>query len=145
MKILYTFLLLLLIHSNTQAQLSQNEKRIVEYINAHFGESEELLIESVNINSGTLNTEGVKKVGAIYRRELDKLGFITEWVNLPDSLRRAGHLVATRKGSQGKRLFLIGHLDTVFELDMAFSPYTKLNDSTATGQGVNDMKGVIWS
>ena len=77
------------------------------------------------------------KVGAIYRRELDKLGFTTEWVNLPDSLRRAGHLVATRKGSQGKRLFLIGHLDTVFELDMAFSPYTKLNDSTATGQGVN--------
>jgi glutamate carboxypeptidase len=140
MKAFYLFLLLIIAQS-ASAQLSRNEKKIIEYIRAHYSESEELLIESVNINSGSLNTEGVKKVGAVYRRELDKLGFITEWVALPDSLGRAGHLVATRKGSQGKRLFLIGHLDTVFELDMAFSPYQKLNDSTATGQGVNDMKG----
>lgn len=136
-----SLLILFLIVQTAQAQLSQDEKKIIDYIRANFSESEELLIETVNINSGTLNTEGLKKVGAVYRRELDKLGFITEWVVLPDSLRRAGHLVATRKGTQGKRLFLLGHLDTVFELDMLFSPYTKLNDSTATGQGVNDMKG----
>ncbi|HVW59552.1 MAG TPA: M20/M25/M40 family metallo-hydrolase, partial [Puia sp.] len=37
--------------------------------------------------------------------------------------------------------FLIGHLDTVFEPDMPAGPYTVLDDSTATGQGVNDMKG----
>ncbi|MEY3947888.1 MAG: hypothetical protein RL512_699, partial [Bacteroidota bacterium] len=37
--------------------------------------------------------------------------------------------------------FLIGHLDTVFEPDMPTNPFTLLNDSTATGQGVNDMKG----
>jgi glutamate carboxypeptidase len=141
MKAFFAIILFLFVSLSTQAQLSEDEKNIIEYIKKHFGESEELLIESVNINSGTLNVEGVKKVGAVYRRELDKLGFSTEWVSLPDSLRRAGHLVATRKGSQGKRLFLIGHLDTVFELDMAFSPYTKLNDSIATGQGVNDMKG----
>jgi glutamate carboxypeptidase len=141
MKLILAVLMVILVHSSVQAQLSQDEKNIIGYIKKHFGESEELLIESVNINSGTLNVEGVKKVGSVYRREFDKLGFSTEWVSLPDSLRRAGHLVATRKGSQGKRLFLIGHLDTVFELDMAFSPYTKLNDSTATGQGVNDMKG----
>lgn len=131
----------LFIAHSVQAQLSSDEKKIIEYVNSHLAESEQLLIESVNINSGTLNTEGVKKVGAVYRRELDKLGFLTEWVSLPDSLRRAGHLVATRKGTQGKRLFLLGHLDTVFELEMLFSPYTKLTDSTATGQGVNDMKG----
>lgn len=131
----------LFIAHSVQAQLSSDEKKIIDYVNSHLAESEQLLIESVNINSGTLNTEGVKKVGAVYRRELDKLGFLTEWVSLPDSLRRAGHLVATRNGTQGKRLFLLGHLDTVFELEMLFSPYTKLTDSTATGQGVNDMKG----
>ena len=53
MKIFYTFLFLFLVHSNIQAQLSKDEKSIIEYIKAHFGESEELLIESVNINSGT--------------------------------------------------------------------------------------------
>jgi glutamate carboxypeptidase len=134
MKAFYLFLLLIIAQSAT-AQLSFDEKKIIEYIKANYAGSEELLIESVNINSGTLNVDGVRKVGAVYRRELDKLGFTTEWINLPDSLRRAGHLVASRKGTQGKRLFLIGHLDTVFELDMEFSPYQKLNDSTATGQG----------
>ncbi|MEJ7779315.1 MAG: M20/M25/M40 family metallo-hydrolase [Daejeonella sp.] len=140
MKNLLTILLLFIAQSSI-AQLRADEKKIIAYINAHLNESEQLLIESVNINSGTLNIEGVKKVGAVYRKALDEIGFATEWVALPDSLRRAGHLVATIKGTQGKRLFLLGHLDTVFELDMAFSPYTKLNDSTATGQGVNDMKG----
>jgi glutamate carboxypeptidase len=140
MKNIFTILLLFIAQSAI-AQLSGDEKKIIAYINSHLGESEQLLIESVNINSGTLNVEGVKKVGAVYRKELDKIGFVTEWVPLPDSLKRAGHLVASIKGTQGKRLFLLGHLDTVFELDMAFSPYTKLNDSTATGQGVNDMKG----
>jgi glutamate carboxypeptidase len=33
---------------------------------------------------------------------------------LPDSLQR-GHLVATKKRNYGKRIFIIGHLDTVFE------------------------------
>ena len=101
----------------------------------------QLLKESVNINSGTFNIEGVKRVGELYGRELKALGFTVEWVSLPDSLKRAGHLVAHRKGKRGKKLFLIGHLDTVFEPDMAPNPYTILNDGTATGQGINDMKG----
>ena len=49
--------------------------------------------------------------------------------------------MAQRKGKKGKKLFLIGHLDTVFEPDTPANPFTILNDSTATGQGVNDMKG----
>jgi glutamate carboxypeptidase len=49
--------------------------------------------------------------------------------------------VATKKGTKGKKLFFVGHLDTVFEKDMPFYPFTMINDSTATGQGVNDMKG----
>ncbi len=121
--------------------LSDAEKKIISYINLHIPDAEKLLADVVNINSGTLNKAGVKKVGAVFTKEFTKAGFTTEWVNLPDSLNRAGHLVATRKGKKGKRIFLIGHLDTVFEPDMPFSPYTKLNDSTATGQGANDMKG----
>ncbi len=36
---------------------------------------------------------------------------------------------------------LVGHLDTVFEPDMPANPFRMLNDTTATGQGVLDMKG----
>ena len=60
---------------------------------------------------------------------------------MPDSLQRAGHLVATKKGTKGKRIFIIGHLDTVFEPNMPANNWTMLNDSTATGQGAIDMKG----
>lgn len=112
------------------------------YVDNHTKDAVALLKESVDINSGTLNKEGVRKVGAVYARELEKLGFKTEWVNVPDALNRAGHLVATHAGKKGgKRIILIGHLDTVFEPDMPAGPFTMLNDSTATGQGVNDMKG----
>lgn len=121
--------------------LSKTEQQILKDLDADMSTTMQLLKESVNINSGTFNIEGVKKVGELYAKELKALGFIVEWISLPDSLKRAGHLVAYRKGKKGKKLFLIGHLDTVFEPDMTPNPYTILNDSTVTGQGVNDMKG----
>lgn len=121
--------------------LSITEQKIIVYINQHLPQAKQLLATTVNINSGTLNIDGVKKVGAIYAAELEKAGLKTEWVTFSDSLKRAGHLVATKKGSKGKRVFLIGHLDTVFEPDMPTNPWKILNDSTATGQGANDMKG----
>lgn len=121
--------------------LSRNEQQIVKNVDADMAATMQLLKESVNINSGTFNISGVKKVGELYGKAFKALGFTVEWISLPDSLKRAGHLVAYRKGKKGKKLFLIGHLDTVFEPDMAPNPYTLLNDGTATGQGINDMKG----
>jgi glutamate carboxypeptidase len=127
--------------ANTAQGLTKEEQQVMTWIDAHMPQAIEMLKESVNINSGTLNIDGVKKVGALFAKEFEKAGFATEWVAMPDSIRRAGHLVASRKSGKGKRLFLIGHLDTVFEPDMPANPFTMLNDSTATGQGVNDMKG----
>lgn len=127
-------------HAQTQT-LSKKEQQVLKNVDADIEATLQLLKESVNINSGTFNIEGVKKVGELYSKELAALGFTIEWVAMPDSLKRAGHLVAYRKGKKGKKLFLIGHLDTVFEPGMPANPYRMLNDSTATGQGVNDMKG----
>ncbi len=38
-------------------------------------------------------------------------------------------------------MLFIGHLDTVFEEDSPFQHWVRINDSTATGPGINDMKG----
>jgi glutamate carboxypeptidase len=122
-------------------RLTKTEQQLVDLIDKNYEETVALLEETVNINSGTLNMEGVREVGRVFEREFTKIGFETEWMTLPDSLKRAGHFVATRKGTKGKKLFFIGHLDTVFEKDMPFYPFTMVNDSTAKGQGVNDMKG----
>ncbi len=132
--------LLTVITAHTQ-NLSKAEKQILKNVDAGMPAAMALLAASVNINSGTFNIEGVKKTGALYAKELAALGFTVQWITLPDSLKRAGHLVTYRKGTKGKKLFLIGHLDTVFEPDMPANPFTILNDSTATGQGINDMKG----
>src|SRR6201992_1897931 len=97
----------LFVVAKTQAQLTPSEKKLIAYVNTHMDPAMQLLTTSVNINSGTLNIEGVKKVGALYAAELQKLGFTIQWVHEPDSLHRAGHLVATHKGKKGKKLFLI--------------------------------------
>lgn len=133
---------LLLITSSAYAQsLSKPEASVIATIKKQMPETEAFLEKVVNINSGSLNKEGVRTVGKLMSDELDKLGFKTEWITLPDSLNRAGHLVATRQGKKGKKLFLIGHLDTVFEKSLPMEPFTRVNDSTASGQGVNDIKG----
>lgn len=141
MRIVLLAMALLVLQIVSAQPLTKEEKAILARIDAQMPETLKLLEEMVNINSGTLNVSGVRKVGDLLDKAFQQAGFQTTWVSLPDSLRRAGHLVATRKGSKGRKLFLIGHLDTVFEPDMPANPYRKLNDSTVTGQGVNDMKG----
>ncbi|WP_296705389.1 M20/M25/M40 family metallo-hydrolase, partial [Algoriphagus sp.] len=122
-------------------KLAKVEEQLLAEVEKNYNSTVSLLEEVTNINSGSLNSEGVRAVSKVFEREFQKIGFETEWYKLPPEARRAGHFIATRKGTKGKKLFLIGHLDTVFEKDMPFTPFTFLNDSTATGQGVNDMKG----
>ena len=137
----YTIALCLLLWTScTFAQgLSDKEKEILNRVDANHTEALQFLETNVNINSGTMNFDGVRKVGENYMEAYDKLGFETSWIP-QDEVNRAGHFFAEQQGSQGKKLLLIGHLDTVFEEDSPFQKYEVLNDSVATGPGVNDMK-----
>jgi len=101
-----------------------------------------LLEKLVNQNSGSLNIDGVTKVGAMVRAELEPLGFKVEWVDMKET-GRAGHLIATHTGNgKGKRLLLIGHLDTVFEPESPFQKFVRTGDR-ASGPGIGDDKGGI--
>lgn len=121
--------------------LSPEEKQLLEIVDTHVDEAIDLLEATVNVNSGTMNHGGVREVGRMFAAEYEKIGFETRWEELPDSLNRAGHLWAERRGDRGKRVLIIGHLDTVFEADSPFQNYEKLDDTTAIGPGVEDMKG----
>ena len=122
------------------ASLSAEEQRMVEWVDAHSEEAIALLEETVNISSGTMNHDGVRKVGDVMRRELEALGLETEWIELPPEMERAGHLFGRKLDGSGKKFVLIGHLDTVFEADDDFQAFARDGD-TATGPGVEDMKG----
>ena len=135
----FIFIFFLIISVSLCAQVSKTEKKIIAAVDAHHQEALRLLEEVVNINSGSMNFEGVKKVGMIFKTKLDALGFQTKWVD-GKAWGRSGHLVAEHKG-KGKTMLLIGHLDTVFELTSPFQSFKMINDSTMSGPGVGDMKG----
>jgi len=132
---------LLVAVSSMQASsgLTPDERSLAGYIDTHNHEALALLERVVNINSGTQNFEGVREVGRAFRAELDALGFTTRWID-GASFKRAGHLVADHPGA-GPRILLIGHLDTVFEKDSSFQKFERLDERTARGPGIIDMKG----
>ena len=74
------------------------------------------------------------------RAELEPLGFKVQWLDMKTA-HRAGHLVARHPGSgRGKRLLLIGHLDTVFEADSPFQHWRR-DGNWGHGPGAADDKG----
>jgi glutamate carboxypeptidase len=124
--------------SANAVELTSEEQRMADWIDAHAEDAIALLEETVNIGSGTMNQDGVRAVGDVMRRELDALGLDTEWIEMPEEMNRAGHLFGRKDGS-GRKVLLIGHLDTVFESDDAFQAFVRDGD-TAVGPGVDDMK-----
>ena len=142
LRVLFPFLLWLIISLPLAAQkLSRQEKKILRSVEANNAEALQFLEDVVNINSGTLNLEGVEEVGRVFGDAFEAIGFESRWIPLPEEMNRAGHLFAETSGNKGKKLLLIGHLDTVFEKDSPFQKFEKINDSLAHAPGGNDMKG----
>lgn len=124
------------------AGLSGVERRMVAAVDASQDAQLGLLEQLVAINSGTMNFAGVEAVSRRLEPEFRALGFEVRWSPMAEA-GRAGHLIATHTGSgKGRRMLLIGHLDTVFEPDSPFKGYVR-SGNTVTGPGVNDMKGGI--
>lgn len=121
------------------AELSDTERQLTEVVDRRLPDAMALLEQAVEINSGSMNFEGVKKVGALFEQPLAELGFETRWVDGAE-FGRAGHLVA-RHGDTGPHLLLIGHLDTVFEPDSPFQHFERIGPDRAEGPGIIDMKG----
>ena len=101
-----------------------------------------LLETLVNIDSGTGDVEGGRRVLDVLAPRLEALGARVERVpaeipGLPDNL------VATLKGKGKAKILMIGHIDTVFEPGTAARwPYSVSGDR-ATGPGVGDEKGGV--
>ena len=121
--------------------LSADEVRMRSWVSQHHAEQVAFLQRVVDINSGTMNPAGVRAAGRAFGDELRALGFEVRWIDMPPSMQRAGHLFAERRGrgGRGKRLLLIGHLDTVFEGEG--QRFVRVDSNLAKGAGSGDMKG----
>ncbi|MBT8204875.1 MAG: M20/M25/M40 family metallo-hydrolase, partial [Eudoraea sp.] len=122
-------------------QLNRKEKKLINTVEKNNAEAIAFLEEVVNINSGTLNIKGVQEVGKVFADAFEEIGFSSRWIPMPEEMNRAGHLFAEIQGNTGKKLLLIGHLDTVFEENSPFQTFKRVNDSIAHAPGGNDMKG----
>jgi len=131
---LVTFLLTAApLHAQT---LSPEERQIASYVDLHLNEALAFFERIVNIDSTTENLAGVREVGKAFGSEFEPLGFTARWLDMPAGMNRAGHLLAERQGSRGKRLLLIGHLDTVLKGERFVR-----DGAVARGTAVSDMKG----
>lgn len=141
-RIVHACLLAALCSSSALASaLTREEQAIVAHVKEIKPRSIRLLEEIVNVNSGTMNFAGIKQVGDILRPKFEALGFSVRWID-GAPFGRAGHLVAHRDG-RGQHVLLIGHIDTVFEPNHPFQRFERIDEHTARGPGIADMKGGI--
>jgi glutamate carboxypeptidase len=123
--------------------LSPAEKAMVAYVDENVKGSNDLLEKLVNINSGTHDLEGVRAVAQVLMPQLSDLGLYVQWIPM-EQIEGFGVFFAEHPcpetGRCGKRMLLIGHMDTVFERTSSFQTYT-VKGNIGTGPGVNDMKG----
>ncbi|MSU66485.1 MAG: M20/M25/M40 family metallo-hydrolase [Opitutus sp.] len=120
----------------TFAALSPAEQALADWCNARQEEMTAMLEHTVKIDSPTENHVGVKQVGEFFGGELAALGFTSRMIAQPPEVNRADHLFSERTGKKGKRLLLIGHLDTV----LPGGKFTRDGD-IGRGSGVEDIKG----
>ena len=90
----------------------------------------------VEINSWTKNKSGVDKNGEIFARWMDELGYQLDTHHREDI---GNHLHFKSPKRDGKRMLLLGHIDTVFPPD-TFEKFRE-DEEWIYGPGVCDMKG----
>ncbi len=112
----------------------------------------DLVIELCDINSGTFNLEGLKKVAEILVREFSELGGdlqvldsdVHRMVNDDgqDIEQPLGQMIHISKWPDAeKRILLCIHMDTVYGTFHPFNHCSWLSDGNLKGPGVADAKG----
>ncbi len=94
------------------------------------------LASIININSYTKNKNGVDTNAKIFGKWMQELGF--ETVTYPRE-EIGNHVLFTSAKKEGKKLLLLGHLDTVFPAH-SFEKFSE-DEAWIYGPGVCDMKG----
>jgi len=121
-------LIILLIFLNIQTEAS-------EFISDN---SQKLLIQLLEINSGTENTKGLEDVRKILIPEFEKLGFKTTATQLENNHK----VISFEMEGSTPKIGFIGHLDTVFSPNSQFQK-AQINGVMLNGPGAIDMKGGI--
>jgi len=97
------------------------------------------LKQIIEINSFTKNKKGVDRVGEIFQEWLKEIGYSVD-IYKREKIGNHLHFISNKR--DGKKLLLLGHLDTVFP-EGEFEEFRE-DDKWVYGPGVCDMKGGNW-
>jgi glutamate carboxypeptidase len=125
-------------NENEGAQMANYLAAATEVIPAFMTELEPWVM----IDSGSDDKPGIDLLGALVQARFERSGFTVETYFQE---HHGNHLLARRRGqaAAGKRLLLIGHLDTVYPRGaVALHPYA-VRDGSAYGPGIFDMKSGV--
>lgn len=141
------------VYANETSALSSIEQSMVAWVDTQQTQMVAELKAHVDINTGTENVAGLDTYRSLLENELQQLGFVTQTIEArPQSIlscdgepfELASHLLAEHKGKPGaRRIFLNGHMDTVFSQQDEFQSLKIAEDGSLHGPGVADMKGGI--
>ncbi len=104
------------------------------------------LKELVEIDSGTLDVDGVEIAQKWVSKKLSQIGFTVDWLQNPhDKSENADLLVAEFPGQdRTKFITLVCHVDTVFEKNSGFKGFNfDAEKGVASGPGIIDNKGGV--
>lgn len=112
----------------------------------------ERIIQWVNINTGSFNVPGLERMAATLTQAFSILECEGNVFSLPP-IERIDSLGVSRRFDLGPALrfwkrpeapvqvLLVGHMDTVYELEHPFQKATRVDEKILQGPGVIDMKG----
>lgn len=124
------------------AYAAQNNARVQAAAQAARSAQLQLLEQVVNIDSGTGDVEGGRKVAGMLIARLKALGMTVESVPAEEA-GLADNTVATLTGRGKSRILMIGHIDTVFGPGTAQRRPFRTDAKRAYGPGVADEKGGV--
>ena len=143
-----------LLAARAWAELDAEDVEIRVLLGEQQPEMEKLLAAWVDQNTGTWNSVGLEAFAPQVAEALQALGFEVKiepgvLFEYPDRKEaRTGPLIVAERKAQiaperARHFLLLGHADTVFEVDSSFQKYAPdpVNPHRALGPGVIDMKG----
>lgn len=130
----------------------QNKTTSLDWIQDRQPEMVEKLTTWSNINSSTDNLPGLAKMLAVLEKDFSILDGKMERITLPprNSISPSGDIMTqypgqalriTKRPNAPVKIFLAGHMDTVYPLSHPFQHVTRIDENTLRGPGVADMKG----
>lgn len=124
----------------------------LNWINEQESHLVNLLVSWASINSHSDNIEGLKRMTEALKKHCSVLEGEIELIELPPrvtlgvdgkhlSIPHGQALRITKRAGAVTKVFLGGHMDTVFAKDHPFQHVERIDNNTLRGPGVADMKG----